>query len=360
MNQFILDHAVLGVVQTDSAAKKLMEVTASGSTDVLAPYVIEGMRRTWLTGLVMGRWCQQDIERRILPTSMPVLRILEINQMRLCRSQHDKIYAIRGPLPPEVRDILPMPDYDKPAHEVYKSFVKAFVYGTWSLDIICLSDHPDTQTGFPAWMPDWRRRSRLAHFERIKWDDRHRFWHSDTLKLRPPRFSTDLTTISVEGILIGEVRHTELEYKLIPKLKKDVQHVPDIDVLGIETLPTGYRLEKWTFEDDARSLIKTTVATYAPDSLLWENPADTLLEILHRQFHKEQQIPSDTMGKSTLCLDDTTSENISARIAEIYDSISSIARSRTVIETDSHELALTPFWTQAGDIVCQLLGALFQ
>jgi Heterokaryon incompatibility protein (HET) len=81
---------------------------------------------------------------------------LRLSQNASATDMKDKAYGLLGLLDPAISSRI-TPDYMRPIQEVYIDFAKAVIQAHENLDIILVGPRNDLPTGWPSWVPDWRR-----------------------------------------------------------------------------------------------------------------------------------------------------------------------------------------------------------
>ena len=287
----------------------------------------------------------QVIHSRLLP------QFFRATRSRLGKYEHDKVYSILGLLPPMVQEALGTPNYKLGVERVYIKLVEAYVYGTQSLDIMCFSDHTDTQNpNLPSWTPDWTWIERFIPLQCVITKEPSIYnWHSKSIQHHKPTFLEDSTVVEVSGVLISTIEETDLEIKIIPQLTRKATSIRDDKRID-------YVVTEWDLEGFLKDLDKEAgaVSTH-PEMDRNEDAAHTLLGALLLRYSKSSNIvhqpPPDTPTSQLLPQPDTK-----RNLSNMYDSINTITRCRTVARTTLEEFCLVPFWTAQGDLVCQFVG----
>jgi len=88
--------------------------------------------------------------------------LLTVIHFRSAKIQHDMIYSIMGLVPSSIASVMAVPDYQQTVTEVFKQFAKSFIVGAQSLNILCYSNHSDTQDDLPSYAFS-SRRPRMAN-----------------------------------------------------------------------------------------------------------------------------------------------------------------------------------------------------
>lgn len=213
---------------------------------------------------------QQDYRNRYTRAHRPVRREraqgssewLMANIRRGCELPQDKIFSVLALLPDSLREKI-TPDYHLPAVTVFKSTVRAYVHAFNWLNIICHSHYaPWYPQDHPSWVPDWTKPPRTTVFV----ERPHHFHHSvDDIPARAS-FSGDLSELTVEGIFIGTIAETALEFDLIPGLMKwrastpSSSRQPAAAVTTVGAVTGGGGAAAGT----------ETQAVQPPDPLIWE------------------------------------------------------------------------------------------
>jgi hypothetical protein len=148
-------------------------------------------------GITSARRNKTGVEITSIQSSQAIIFWLRISQEKSCMFQQDKIYSVLGLIPFRVRAMVE-PNYSLPHRKVYSQLVEAFALGKHSLNIICHSEHTDTQDDqFPSWIPDWRRKQRLFPFIDLFSDSYMEPLHTDILQQYPHIFSENYSRMSV-------------------------------------------------------------------------------------------------------------------------------------------------------------------
>jgi hypothetical protein len=305
--------------------------------------------KLWATSMSTARNYRRMIETNRIASAEATLKFLEISQDRLCQYQGDKIYSILGLVPSGVYSAMTNPDYSMSAQEVYRHFVEVFVWGTYSLDILCHSQHSDTQDDLPSWAPDWSRRSRMVCLRTLYLGNFVRLWHFQAIQDHFPAFSKDCTNMAVSGISISNVKRLNLENELLPRLEKVSSDILDLN-------GNSYRLVNWDFLSDAEELLQSALQALPDDLIIWEDPASIILGMLLLKLDPNRpRRPKTSTNPSPMLLSEVPKPDGSG-FRSVYDSIQSVVRCRTVAETNSLELMLAPYWAEVGDLICQFVG----
>jgi hypothetical protein len=240
-------------------------------------------------------------------------------------------------------------DYSTSVQEVYRHIVEAFVYGTYSLDILCHSQHSNTQDDLPSFVPDWRRRARMTCLRTLGIGKFVPSWHFQAIQDHMPIFSRDCSHMSVSGVSIGNITRLNLEDEILPGLEKKSSEVPDLN-------GTSYRLIYWDFLDDAKDLFQRALQALPADPIIWEDAASILLGMLLLKLDPSRLRRSKMSTNPPSMLLGEPPKPDGSDFQRFYDSIRSVVRCRTVVETNSLDLVLAPYWVEVGDVICQLVG----
>lgn len=157
--------------------------------------------------------------------------------------------------------------------------------------------------------------------------------------------------LSVHGVVLGIMRYTKLENQHLPGLQKSSKFVADYDSSGQPTTRHGsYIRESWSFKDDAKDFLGTDARSGSP--MVFEDEGARLLAMI---LSKRNPARLDKMNL------EKNSAKFKKRLGNdsldgIYSYMVGLTRCRNAVETDTVELALTPSWSQPGDVLCQLIG----
>ncbi|KAF4630773.1 hypothetical protein G7Y89_g7369 [Cudoniella acicularis] len=172
------------------------------------PYTWPGSNCDLILQLVHSREerVQQDYRNTLTRSHVPIS--LSINSVHMVAL--DYLWQISG-----AREITV--DYSLPAMTVFKSTVKAYVNTFGWLNIICHSHYaPWYPPDHPSWVPEWTRPPRTSVFIERPLNFHHTV---DRIPMRVS-FSSDLSELTVEGVVLGSITKTALEFDLIPGLMK--------------------------------------------------------------------------------------------------------------------------------------------
>jgi hypothetical protein len=344
----VLKIVVQVVRETSNEVEQLINSTFEGH--LLRPYKFSDQAQFHAFSIHAAYHFKRFMDTNRMPPSRAILFFLEASQKRLCKFPHDKIYSILGILPSEVYSAMPKPDYGQSIHQVYQQIAQAYVNFTRSLDIICESQHSDTQDALlPSWTPDWRRGRRMRTIYSLHYDLSEFEWHSDRIQKYPPTFDPSCGTVYAHGLHLGIVQRTQLELAL-PQISKQSKDVDD-------NSDRSFRLITWNFGDDGNDFIRVGRHSSLRSCLAspgHEEAANVLLGVLHSKLNEDLTRPTQSVLHPTNAIQSTNSLNREFR--STLDDLKVITQCRTVIETDSLLLCLAPFWVEAGDIVCRFIG----
>jgi hypothetical protein len=246
-------------------------------------------------------------------------------------------------VPPSLSAEIMQPDYEQPVYPLYKQLVKAFVHSIRSLNVICFSQHPDTQADLPSWTPDWRRPHRMALIMNEDLRPTQREWHSKAITRFPPTFSSDL---SMMRVLPG----LQLETKEVKSREHELSFpIPS----HLSTL--------WNFEAEARDLLRPALNTFPEDHAMWRDETGILICMLLLRYDPDRSGWSEIVAKQPGTMSSSPfvrffQPHREPDFTEVYQSIRAATSCRTLAETNTSEFCLVPFWAKEGDFICQLIG----
>lgn len=294
---------------------------------------------------------KKALDANLVWPSIAVLGFLRISQFRHCLFDHDKIYSILGLVPPAVSSRISKPNYQLPFEQVYTEMVQAYVYGTQSLNIICYSQYSDIPaTSLPSWVPDWRWRDRVWTADGTTQNFVGE-WHHEAIQKHAPSFLGNGTILNVLGIQLATIKCINLQTSVWPQLH-----------IIIETRKyhgSNSPLWLWRIDDIFDNLSAEAEDVYKPKGIIKaESARHFILGSFLLRYTKLSAFPD---GSSPFSPPTPPPTPPRWDLPDLYDMMAFIVSSRTIATTDSTnkygpQLCLVPYWTEVGDILCQIVG----
>ncbi|KAH8591140.1 heterokaryon incompatibility protein-domain-containing protein [Bisporella sp. PMI_857] len=269
--------------------------------------------------------------------------LLRLSRKTFCQDPRDKVFAIHGLAPKEVR-MLFKPDYSLSTSWVFGMAISIHIFDKQNLDILLNIDNGLENSGFPSWIVDWTKPHACQYFANTSLG--FKAGYADGPLLAVPY---NMTILNVEGIYIDTIRNHRLQGSE-EALDKDSQgqFTWDLDavVAGIQSLGGIINSHNSTANDVIeRSRQQIEGALY-----------DTLVA-----GHQREWTQSNTYQRQIVMYPDEQDPTPKRPLRPInsermLSAATMWTRNRTLILSESGSLGLAPAASRPGDYIFVILG----
>lgn len=251
----------------------------------------------------------------------------------ICNDPRDKIYSALGLMDPRTQSLQIVPSYTQATEKVYMDIAQRVVTHLSSLDILEQCELSSRHLDIPSWVPDWSTPMKSGTL--------HTTWSACAYVASRASFDINGLHCTVSGISIGRI--TEVRDRSKPLHEATIS--------------------EWIeFTRSWRPALESLNDTYVTGEELTEVYCRVLIANQFSSILHSGAFPEFSYSFKSLNMvwsDDESEEEIKKGLCKSNSYIrkmSAVMCNRVLFKTIGGHLGLAPLGTQAGDVLCVLLG----